>query len=147
MILDGQPLFSIRSTEDQTSKWIRLGQTFNEFKAVEFDPVSDTLTMRKVRFQSSKIKDSGPKDRKARLRNSTGLELPYELLRQDDQTLGQLLKQYDELSLRMNQVNQLASAHAQQSGSSAHTSMAMTCLSMKHEELRNQVIKTAAAKS
>ena len=72
MIADDRPLFSIYSTEDQTSKWIRLGQTFAEFKATKFDAVSDTLTMengeasRRLKLQSSTIKVT-TEDRKALL--------------------------------------------------------------------------------
>ena len=72
MMNEGQPLFSIYSTEDQTSKWIRIGQSFAEFKATEFDAVSDTLTVqngdvrRGLKLQSSTIKVSA-EDRRAML--------------------------------------------------------------------------------
>src|SRR3954466_7282708 len=69
---DGQPLFSIYSTDDQTSKWVRLGQSFAGFKATKFDAVSATLTVqdgdarRSLQLQSSTIKISN-EDRKAML--------------------------------------------------------------------------------
>ncbi|MEO7413407.1 MAG: hypothetical protein ABIZ81_08610 [Opitutaceae bacterium] len=74
MISEGDSLFSIYSTVDQTAKWIRIGQTFAEFKAVEFDAVSDTLTMQKgearqrIKMQFSAIQDSGPEEKRARLK-------------------------------------------------------------------------------
>jgi hypothetical protein len=72
MFSDGQPLFSIYSTEDQTSKWVRIGQSFAEFTAIEFDAVSDTLMVqngnvrRSLKLQSSTIKVSS-EDRRAML--------------------------------------------------------------------------------
>jgi hypothetical protein len=80
---EGQPLFSIYSTEDQNSKWIRLGQSFGEFKATEFDALSDTLTVqngaarRSLKLESSTLTVSTD-DRRAIL-NAQQLAVTKEL--------------------------------------------------------------------
>jgi hypothetical protein len=44
-IVDGVPLFSLYSTEDQTGRWVRIGQNFNGWKTDRFDPTRATLTL------------------------------------------------------------------------------------------------------
>lgn len=45
MMSDGESLFSVYSTEDHSSKLVRIGESFAEFKAVAFDSISGTLTI------------------------------------------------------------------------------------------------------
>jgi biopolymer transport protein ExbD len=42
---NGEPIFSLYSVPDQTSKWISLGQSFAGARAVRFDSDRETLTV------------------------------------------------------------------------------------------------------
>ena len=71
MIADGAPVFSLYSTEDQTSKWVSLGQSFAGFQAIYFDPSHDTLTVARgerrveLTIASAKIRDASASPRSA----------------------------------------------------------------------------------
>ena len=72
MMSDGESLFSVYSTEDQSSKWVRIGESFAEFKAVAFDSSSETLTIERgtervqLRLVASRIPDLEERDETGR---------------------------------------------------------------------------------
>jgi hypothetical protein len=142
-VTNGEPLFSLHSVEEQTSKW----QSFSGFKVQSFDPVTESLVLangdlrQTVRLQSVAIKDSSAEDAKARLRMLSGVELAYELARQGDQEIGQKLKAYQSIAARLGEIS-TATAGKEIPG----TASAVKFLSAQRDELRTQM-ETAAARA
>lgn len=147
-ITNGEPLFSLYSVEEQTSKWVSLGQSFSGFRVLSFDPLTESLVLangelrQTVRLQSVAIKDSSTEDAKARLRMLSGLELAYELAKRGDMEIGQILKSYQGIAARLGQL-----VVATGGSETPETAAAVKFLSAQRDELRAQVEKVAAAKA
>lgn len=146
-IVQGEPLFSLFSVENQTSKWVSLGQSFSGFKLLSFDPLTESLVLANgdlretLRLQSVAIKDSSAEDAKARLRSLTGMDLAYELAKRGDVEIGQALKAYQSIAARLGIV-----AAASGGNETPQTASALKFLSAQRDELRAQVEKAAAAR-
>ena len=95
-------MFALSSEQEKTSGWITIGQSFDGFTVVAFDPASELLVLEKegkrqeLRLRQAKVREAKPEDPKARLRALKGLELAYELAKNGDQQLADLLKRYQQ---------------------------------------------------
>jgi hypothetical protein len=109
MISSERPLFSLSSGEEKTSGWITIGQSFDGFTIVAFDPGSELLVLEKdgkrqeLRLRQAKVGEAKPEDPKARLRTLKGLELAYELAKNGDQEMAGWLKRYQQATLAESQ--------------------------------------------
>ena len=105
MITSERPMFALSSEKEKESGWITIGQSFVGYTIVAFDPGSELLAVEKdgkrqeLRLRQAKVGEAKPEDPKARLRTLKGLELAYELARNGDQNLADLLKRYQEMML------------------------------------------------
>ena len=103
-------MFVLSSAKEKTSGWITIGQGFDGFTIVAFDPESELLAvekdgkrqelrLRQAKVGEAKIDEAKPEDPKARLRTLKGLELAYELAKNGDQQVADLLKRYQGMML------------------------------------------------
>lgn len=147
----GQPRFSLFSEEGKTNEWISLGESFSGFTAVEFDPQTEVLTLEKnhfrkeLRLQGSVVKDAGPEDAKARIRNLKGLELAYELAKQGDEKIKALLTTYQRILARLAEAP--SPTNEETTAGRNATNSAIIFLRNQAEELRSQAEKAAEAKA
>jgi uncharacterized protein len=151
-ITGGEPRFSLYSTEDQTTKWVALGQSFAGYKAESFDSRTETLVLAKgdsrqsVRLQSSVIKALTPgEEANARLRSLSGMDLAQELANRGDAEIAATLKQYQSIRTRFEEVAKATSQSGGVDAESAKT--AVRFLERQSEELKAQVLKSAATKA
>ena len=109
MITAERPMFVLSSEQEKTSGWITIGQSFDGFTIVAFDPESELLAVEKdgkrqeLRLRQAKVGEAKPEDLKARLRTLKGLELAYELAKNGDQQLADLLQRYQGMKLAESQ--------------------------------------------
>jgi type II secretory pathway component PulC len=102
MITSERPMFVLSSEQEKTSGWITIGQSFDGYTIVAFDPGSELLVLEKdgkrqeLRLRQAKVGEAKPEDAKARLRTLKGLELAYELAKNGDQQLADLLQRYQQ---------------------------------------------------
>jgi hypothetical protein len=105
MITAERPMFVLSSEQEKTSGWITIGQSFDGFTIVAFDPESELLAVEKdgkrqeLRLRQAKVGEAKPEDPKARLRTLKGLELAYELAKNGDQEMAGWLKRYQDAML------------------------------------------------
>jgi len=110
MITAERPMFVLSSAKEKTSGWITIGQGFDGFTIVAFDPESELLAVEKdgkrqelrlrpAKVGEAKIDEAKPEDPKARLRTLKGLELAYELAKNGDQEMAGWLKRYQDAML------------------------------------------------
>ncbi len=146
-----QPRFSLFSEEEKTNEWISLGESFVGFTAVAFDPQTGVLTLEKnhlrkdLRLQGSVVKDAGPEDAKARIRNLKGLELAYELARQGDEKIKALLTTYQRILARLAEANALPAGKSDAERIANNT--AIVFLRNQAEDFRMQILGAAAAQA
>jgi hypothetical protein len=109
MITAERPMFALSSEQEKTSGWITIGQSFDGYTIVAFDPESELLAVEKdgkrqeLRLRQAKVGEAKPEDPKARLRTLKGLELAYELAKNGDQHLADLLKRYQQMTMAESQ--------------------------------------------
>ena len=102
MITSERPSFALSSEKAKTSGWITIGQSFDGYTIVAFDPESELLAVEKdgkrqeLRLRQAKVGEAKPEDLKARLRALKGLELAYELAKNGDQQVAELLARYQQ---------------------------------------------------
>jgi hypothetical protein len=96
------PVFLLSVGQEKTSAWLSIGQSFDGFQIVAFDPRSDLLVIEKegkrqeIRLQQSHILESQPEDPKERLRPLEGLTLAYAIARGGDKEMIDLLTRYQQ---------------------------------------------------
>ncbi len=118
MITKEKPLFVLSINGEHTSDWLSLGQVFEGFSIVAFDPAADLLTVEKsgkremLRLADAKVQSAAPTDRKARLRTLKGLALAYEVAKGGDEQMADMLGRYQE-ALRAEQIAGKADAALQ----------------------------------
>ena len=114
MITAERPMFVLSSEQEKTSGWITIGQTFDGYTIVAFEPGSELLVLekegkrqelrlRQAKVGEARVVEAKPEDPKARLRTLKGLELAYELAKNGDQQLADLLQRYQEMKLAESQ--------------------------------------------
>lgn len=104
--------FVLSAEGARNSGWITFGQKFDGYTIVAFEPQAELLVIekdgrqQKLRLRASKITEAKPEDRKARLRSLQGMELAYELAK-DDPAIADMLVRYHEalLSIQKGQRN------------------------------------------
>lgn len=102
MITKEKPLFVLSIDGQATSSWLSIGQVFEGFSIVAFDPKTDLLTVEKsgkretLRLADGKVRSAAPADHKARLRTLKGLELAYEVAKGGDDQMFDMLGRYQE---------------------------------------------------
>src|SRR5215216_3558087 len=121
---DGIAKFSLYSSEDQTSKWVALGQSFAGCRVDTFDATYGTLTLSDgqrrfaLRIENTAIPNLPPSMvfdakleedfRRPKIRYTltegrytvtfeTGMDVAYELARKGDERIGNLLMEYESL--------------------------------------------------
>ncbi|MEO7412279.1 MAG: hypothetical protein ABIZ81_02890 [Opitutaceae bacterium] len=151
MITNGEPLFSLYSVEEQTSKWIKLGQSFSGFKALSFDPTAEVLVLGQgdirtnLRLQTATTKDASIEG-KGRLNSLQGIELAYELARQGDAQIATLLKSYQSILSRTREVA-IAAESLANTDKQPEANSALAFLSSRTAELRTELENVATAKA
>lgn len=107
MVNSGHPLFVLSDEKAKESDWITIGQVFEGFKVVAFDPKLEVLVVEKdgkrqeLRLRESNIRDANAEDRKARLKSLKGMELAYEVAKGGNQEMTDLLERYQECLLSL----------------------------------------------
>ena len=147
-ITEGEPVFLLVSSVDQTSKWVSLGQSFAGSKVTAFDPLQEIVTiaqgddLQKIRLQNASVRDSSAEDARARLRSLTGMELAYEVAKQGDVNVTETLKAYQSVLARLTEIRVAAAG-----SDNPQTATAIKWLAAQVEELQSQAKKAAASKA
>jgi hypothetical protein len=129
-ITNGEPLFSLYSTADQTSKW------------VSFRNGDSRQTLR---LQNAAIKDSTA-EAIARLQALSGIELAYELARQGDVEIAAKLKNYQNVVTRLADIR-IAISLQRAEGKPEVPMIMVRGLENQRDELAVQVEHLAAKKA